>query len=430
MFVGFAYIIGLFPFLLVVSFCMEHYLKRYMGEKDVRLAELNEVISGIRIVKNYAWEEAFCNSILNLRKAEMVSLVNVANIWNIAQILFASIPVVLPMVSTFRSVFLLLIILDIQVVFYAYVRLGHDLQLSVAFTTLMLFGIIQEPVMWLPSVAQSAVQANTAAQRIKTFLLAPPSQKYVHGRSTSLQVNSSTLLSASVVGEVEGSCTAQGGRVVCGDSAVRLSHCSFSWKEMDNSEGTVSDRFCDKSTVLFDDIAGSTSPGKVPEGSGSGSGYEMVRKIEDTDFSQVSDSGPANIISNDIETGPEAPINNCILKDISLEVQSGQLVAICGSVGSGKSSLLNALLGDMVKVSGDKVEVHGSIAYHQQQPWILSATIQDNIVLGRELDMPKLKAVLKACGLDVDIKSMADGLSTEIGEKGINLSGGQKARIR
>jgi ABC-type bacteriocin/lantibiotic exporter with double-glycine peptidase domain len=102
MFVGFAYIIALFPFLLVVAFFMEHYLKRYMGEKDVRLAELNEVISGIRIVKNYAWEDAFCNSILALRRAEMESLVTVANIWNVSQILFASIPVVLPIVSVFK----------------------------------------------------------------------------------------------------------------------------------------------------------------------------------------------------------------------------------------------------------------------------------------------------------------------------------------
>ena len=98
MFVGFAYIIALFPFLFVVSLLMESYLKRYLSQKDIRLAELNEVLSGIRIVKNYAWEEAFCRSILGLRRAEMISLKTVAYVWNVSQILFVSIPVVLPIV--------------------------------------------------------------------------------------------------------------------------------------------------------------------------------------------------------------------------------------------------------------------------------------------------------------------------------------------
>jgi ABC-type multidrug transport system fused ATPase/permease subunit len=304
-------------------------------------------------------------------------------------------------------------------VFYAYIRLGHDLQLSVAFTTLMLFGIIQEPVMWLPSVAQSAVQANTAAGRIKAFLLTPPAEPYVQGRSTS------TKRVATIQEDEEE--TGEAGRDGQ-DVALRMQGCSFSWKDVDDAP--------DRLPLPFPLVAVGGACSKESGGKASGldgSGYELVARVEGQEHLKIlSSANEHHDTCGDIEagvvTGSKAT-RGVTLQDITLEVRRGQLVAVCGSVGSGKSSLLNALLGDMVKVSGDAVEVRGSVAYHHQQPWILSASIQDNILLGRDLEAPKLKAVLKACGLDVDVKNLADGLATEIGEKGINLSGGQKARV-
>ncbi|KAK0171316.1 hypothetical protein PV328_009061 [Microctonus aethiopoides] len=116
------------------------------------------------------------------------------------------------------------------------------------------------------------------------------------------------------------------------------------------------------------------------------------------------------------------------LKNINLQVEHGQLVAIVGTVGSGKSSLVSAFLGEMDRISG-RVNTKGSIAYVSQQAWIQNATLQDNILFGKALDKTLYARVLDACALSHDIKTLPAGDQTEIGEKGINLSGGQKQRV-
>ncbi|KAJ8730882.1 hypothetical protein PYW08_002295 [Mythimna loreyi] len=117
-----------------------------------------------------------------------------------------------------------------------------------------------------------------------------------------------------------------------------------------------------------------------------------------------------------------------VLKNLNLHVPRGSLVAVVGAVGSGKSSLLSALLGEMNKVSG-RVNTFGSIAYVPQQAWIQNATLQDNILFGNPLDKQKYNNVIDMCALKPDFEVLPGGDQTEIGEKGINLSGGQKQRV-
>ncbi|XP_045495079.1 multidrug resistance-associated protein 1 isoform X4 [Colias croceus] len=117
-----------------------------------------------------------------------------------------------------------------------------------------------------------------------------------------------------------------------------------------------------------------------------------------------------------------------ILKNINLQVPRGHLVAVVGAVGSGKSSLLAALLGEMNKISG-RVNTNGTSAYVSQQAWIQNATLQDNILFGKPLDKSKYNNVINMCALKPDFDVLPGGDQTEIGEKGINLSGGQKQRV-
>ncbi|XP_025074063.1 multidrug resistance-associated protein 1 isoform X4 [Pogonomyrmex barbatus] len=121
-------------------------------------------------------------------------------------------------------------------------------------------------------------------------------------------------------------------------------------------------------------------------------------------------------------------IERPILRNINFHVEQGQLIAIVGTVGSGKSSLLSALLGEMDKLNG-RVNTKGSIAYVSQQPWIQNATLQDNILFGKALNKSIYNRVIEACALSPDLKMLPAGDQTEIGEKGINLSGGQKQRV-
>ncbi|NWX34145.1 MRP1 protein, partial [Notiomystis cincta] len=117
-----------------------------------------------------------------------------------------------------------------------------------------------------------------------------------------------------------------------------------------------------------------------------------------------------------------------LLNSISFTVPEGSLVAVVGQVGCGKSSLLSALLGEMDKKEG-YVVVKGSVAYVPQQAWVQNATLEDNIIFGREMSESRYKRVIEACALLPDMEILPSGDKTEIGEKGVNLSGGQKQRV-
>ncbi|AQK91546.1 ABC transporter C family member 4 [Zea mays] len=118
-----------------------------------------------------------------------------------------------------------------------------------------------------------------------------------------------------------------------------------------------------------------------------------------------------------------------VLRGIDLDIRTGALAAVVGMVGSGKSSLLGCILGEMRKFSG-KVKVCGSTAYVAQTAWIQNGTIEENILFGKPMHRERYKEVIRVCCLEKDLEMMEFGDQTEIGERGINLSGGQKQRIQ
>ncbi|XP_078036751.1 multidrug-Resistance like Protein 1 isoform X5 [Augochlora pura] len=136
----------------------------------------------------------------------------------------------------------------------------------------------------------------------------------------------------------------------------------------------------------------------------------------------------ALLVENGTFTWEADNIEKPTLRNINLQVEQGQLVAVVGTVGSGKSSLISALLGEMDKISG-RVNTKGSIAYVSQQAWIQNASLQDNVLFGKPQHKNSYNRVIEACALNPDLKILPAGDQTEIGEKGINLSGGQKQRV-
>ena len=118
-----------------------------------------------------------------------------------------------------------------------------------------------------------------------------------------------------------------------------------------------------------------------------------------------------------------------ILSSLHLSIQPGELVGVIGSVGCGKSSLLSALLGEMEADAGSVVRLEGQVALLSQKPWIRNQTVRDNITFGLPYDAERYQQSVTAAALLPDFAMMTAGDSTEIGEQGLNLSGGQKARI-
>ncbi|XP_024537956.1 ABC transporter C family member 13 isoform X1 [Selaginella moellendorffii] len=116
------------------------------------------------------------------------------------------------------------------------------------------------------------------------------------------------------------------------------------------------------------------------------------------------------------------------LKRISLDIPKGSLVVVLGQVGSGKSSLLHAILNEM-NCERDSVYVSGSTAFVSQTPWIRSGSLRENILFGRLYVEDRYDQVVRACSLDFDVELMHKKDLSEIGERGCNLSGGQKARL-
>ncbi|EKX53006.1 hypothetical protein GUITHDRAFT_133396 [Guillardia theta CCMP2712] len=149
---------------------------------------------------------------------------------------------------------------------------------------------------------------------------------------------------------------------------------------------------------------------------------EDKEKEEESKPSEKADEELANVAAQEEQDKPT-------LEDINLTVRKGELVIVTGKVGCGKSSLLSAILQEISTVSG-QVSSSGSIAYASQSCWIQSATVRENVTFKSRLDPERFRLSLRVSALDSDMDVLPAGEETEIGERGINLSGGQKARIQ
>ena len=121
-------------------------------------------------------------------------------------------------------------------------------------------------------------------------------------------------------------------------------------------------------------------------------------------------------------------LTSTCLFDLNLEIPKAKHIGIIGSVGSGKTALLLSLFNQMRLISG-KVRVNGTVAYVPQHPWVLNATIRDNVVFGNHFNKKRYYEAINCCALNSDLTTLSAGDQTEVGERGVTLSGGQKQRI-
>lgn len=136
----------------------------------------------------------------------------------------------------------------------------------------------------------------------------------------------------------------------------------------------------------------------------------------------------AGVQVSDIKARWDTENTEYTLNNVNLRVQPGTLVAIIGPVGSGKTSLIQAILGELPIESGT-IMVNGVVSYASQEPWLFSGSVRTNILFGQEMNRERYRLVIKKCALERDFALLPNGDKTIVGERGQSLSGGQKARI-
>jgi ABC-type multidrug transport system fused ATPase/permease subunit len=251
---------------------------------------------------------------------------------------------------------------------------GHALQPAAVFSSLALFNQLRLPLILFPTIVGMISDAMKALERLEDFLSAEDSAE---------EDVDETL----------------------DDLALEIRDASFTWEQStppDPTAGLVKGR----------------KPGGKPGGDKATTAAKETTK--GGAGAKFAESAARNARKNE---RPPFTLNN-----IDLRVKPNELIAVVGTVGSGKTSLLSALAGEMRRTSGSS-KTKGRRAFCTQIAWIQNATIRDNITFGQEFIEEKYDRIIKACSLDHDLQILPHGSFTEIGERGINLSGGQKQRV-
>lgn len=371
MFVGLVVVAAVMPLLGVAIAIMIKHRNEKIKQGDRRVKLTNEVLSGIRILKFYGWEGAYEQMIDQIRELEVKSLAAMNYVIPAFMILIISIPILMPVVM-----------------FYSFVKMGNQLDAAKSFTTLALFGLVMNPVMLIPIFIQTALTARLSMDRIDSFLSAEEMEDYVQGEGELLRDP---------------------------EVVVRIRRANFSWMRTEDEEKIKEAK---RKELEEEQKTKKTKDGK-------GAATTDADKVEHDEQQRLT------LTQGDGKDGGGANRSIHTLMDIDLTIRRGQLVCVVGPVGSGKSSLLAALLGDLYlnPAEGAGVGVRGAVAYHSQVPWILNSTVRENILFGLPQEDWRFREALEASALGPDIAILPNGLETEIGERGINLSGGQKARI-
>ncbi|EAL63605.1 ABC transporter C family protein [Dictyostelium discoideum AX4] len=254
--------------------------------------------------------------------------------------------------------------------FATYSLNGNTMSLDVTFTAMTIFSKLEVPLIRLPYDIFKAIGLIPSVKRVQNFLKSSESLKYNKNFKNENQKITTTKENNNQHGQ---------------DNDIIVENCTFQWNEPENNN-------------IFELNYGDNEEEENQD--------ESINKKE-----------------NDNEEF------NYKLKDINLIVPKGKLTMICGVVGSGKTSLIFGLIGEIYKLNGSVSGVPNNISFTSQQPFLLSASLRENILFGNEFDIERYKKVIESTALTKDIVNLAGLDLTEIGERGINLSGGQKQRI-
>lgn len=382
--------IGLFFFSLVacVLLTSKLFFTRETSVKytDERISLMREVLNNLKIIKFYAWELAYKANITKVREREMRYLFTIKVLRNFITAYAVTLPTLTSMVS-----------------FVTMWATNNMKAPSEVFSSLSLFSILAQAIMLLPIALATGADALIGFRRFKEYLscteLDGNMGKWLEGDECYIgtdlyelnEFEFNNFDNSSNMSEYEKKTS----------TVIDVSHANFVWEQFDADED-------DRDSLWSED-----KDKKLTKLKREPTNVSAYRRY----FSETA----AGMV--EVNTFPG-------LIDINLTVNAGEFVVITGVIGSGKSSLLNALAGFMKLTNPGigKLEVNSDLLL-SSAPWIQNTSVKKNILFGKPMDRPRYEAILSACCLVDDMKELPYGDNTEIGERGITLSGGQKARI-
>nr|XP_057156088.1 ATP-binding cassette sub-family C member 12 isoform X15 [Pan paniscus] len=316
---------------------------------DKRVQTMNEFLTCIKLIKMYAWEKSFTNTIQDIRRRERKLLEK-------AGFVQSGNSALAPIVST----------IAIVLTFSCHILLRRKLTAPVAFSVIAMFNVMKFPIAILPFSIKAMAEANVSLRRMKKILIDKSPPSYITQPEDP-------------------------------DTVLLLANATLTWEHEASRKST---------------------PKKLQNQK-----RHLCKKQRSEAYSERSPPAKG-------ATGPEEQSDSLksVLHSISFVVRKGKILGICGNVGSGKSSLLAALLGQMQLQKG-VVAVNGTLAYVSQQAWIFHGNVRENILFGEKYDHQRYQQTVRVCGLQKDLSNLPYGDLTEIGERGLNLSGGQRQRI-
>lgn len=318
---------------------------------DARVTMMRELLNNMKMVKFYAWEDAYEENVRNIRTQEIKKVRNMQYTRNFMIALALSLPNIASLV-TFLAMYK--------------VNNGGRSPGNI-FASLSLFQVLSLQMFFLPIAIATGIDMILGLGRLQDLLEAPEEKtNLVEDRLPSPSLPS--------------------------DVALRMRNASFEWEDYESRD------------------------------------VKEEKEEEEQKQKKGHHNQSVEVSSKNIEEHDKHEKKSFHgFENLNIDVKKGDFVMITGPIGTGKSSLLNAMAGFMRKTSGS-VEVNGDLLLCGY-PWIQNATVRDNIIFGSPYDEERFAEVVRVCSLKADIDMLPGGDLTEIGERGITLSGGQKARI-
>ncbi|GMK54458.1 hypothetical protein CspeluHIS016_0110440 [Cutaneotrichosporon spelunceum] len=351
--------------------------KDLLKARDKRMTVMSELISGISFIKFFAWTEKWKARAKDARNNELSQMIRSL----INSMFFQLMWMLVPIFVTLSA-------------FFCYIYLAKkDLTISVAFTALTLFNMLRTPLNAVPMFVVWFLQAGVSVKRTQDFFEEGEVPDWV----SSLKSHDN--------GPIDDS-----------KNKIGFKNATFKW------------------------ITGA----KIEPAAENGAAAPPLIEITDAD-ADADTSGGANA-STDANVGNAHDVESIEsavfeLSEITIDFPAGKLSVVSGPTGAGKTAILVGLLGEMDLVEGKSflpkypsqvdpsTGLRNSCAYAAQTPWLQQQSIKENILFGETLDEGRYEAVVDACALRTDFDILEDGDQTEIGAKGVSLSGGQKARV-